>query len=78
MAGVGASHDRLDAPVHRAPGVVFRDYGRQLRDAGDRIDDINHPTLRIVNRCLGNVDQQPLLPVDPLDVARDRADHLPA
>ena len=42
------------------------------------IDDINHPTLRIVNRCLGNVDQQPLLPVDPLDVARDRADHLPA
>ena len=69
VAGVGASHDRLDAPIHRALGAVLRDHRLQLRNAGHRIDDIDHPTLRIVNRCLGHIDQQALLPMNPLDVA---------
>ena len=61
--------------IVRALDVVFRDHRLQLRDAGDRKDDIEHPALRIVNRCLGNVDQQALLPVNPLDVVGDCPDH---
>src|SRR3546814_2480880 len=66
----------LDPPIQGALCLAFLDDRRQFVLAGDWENDIADAPGWIVDRSAGNLDQESLLAIDPLDVFRDIAHHL--
>src|SRR3546814_20055804 len=63
-------------PLQSAIRVAFRDDRRQLGRTGDRENGIADAPRWFIYRGAGDLDQQALLSIDPLDVFRDIAHHL--
>src|SRR3546814_121220 len=76
MIGPGTTHHLVDAPVQSALRMALLDDRRQLGLTGDRENDIADAPRWFIDRGAGDLDQQALLSIDPLDVFRDIAHHL--
>ena len=76
MIGVGATHHLIDLALERTLRPMFLDDRHQLLAARHRKDHVADPALRYLDRRTGDVDQQPFLAIDLLDVARDAGNHL--
>src|SRR3546814_6277830 len=76
MIGPGTTHRLVDAPVQSALRMALLDDRRQLGLTGDRENDIAAAPRWFIDRGAGDLDQQALLSIDPLDVFRDIAHHL--
>lgn len=76
VTGVGSTHNLVDAPFERALRPMLLDDRRKLFLARYRKDHIADPATRRLDRGTRDIDQQPLLAVNLLDVTRDAGHHL--
>src|SRR3546814_16195302 len=70
MIGPGTTHHLVDAPVQSALRMALLDDRRQLGLTGDRENDIADAPRWFIDRGAGDLDQQALLSIAPLDFFR--------
>lgn len=76
VTGIGATHHLVDVPFERALRPMLLDDRPKLILARHRKDYIADPAVRRLDRRTRNIDQQPFLAIDLLNIPGDSGDHL--